>query len=159
MFLDASKLTDVLRGHLPSGHKARLKFIARYIASLLKLTTTNGNKIALALNPQVKPDSNYRRVQRFMAGFASDFLSFGRLFLWLLPQQLGFVVVMDRTEWHFGSEAVNVLVIGFAYKGIAFPVLWDVLSKGKGVGKEGSSSAAECNALFERFLRLVQCHP
>ena len=85
-----------------------------------------------------------------------DFLAFGRFLLRLLPQQSGFVVVMDRTEWHFGSRPVNVLMIGFAYKGIAFPVLWKVLSKEDGSGKEGSSSTAERKALFERFLRLVE---
>ena len=46
----ASKLTDVLSARLPSWHQARLKFIARYVGSLLKLTTTNGKKIALAFN-------------------------------------------------------------------------------------------------------------
>jgi hypothetical protein len=63
----ASKLTDVLSQHLPSWHKARLKFMARFVGSLLKLTTTNGKKLALALNPRVKAASNYRRIQRFMA--------------------------------------------------------------------------------------------
>jgi hypothetical protein len=85
-----------------------------------------------------------------MAGFTFDFLAFGRFLLRLLPQESGFVVVMDRTEWHFGSRAVNVLMIGFAYKGIAFPVLWETLPK------RGTSSTAERKALFERFLRLVK---
>jgi hypothetical protein len=81
----ASKLTAVLSERLPSWHRARLKFMARYIGSLLKLTTTNGKKIALALNPSVKEDSNYRRIQRFMAGFTFDFLAFGGFLLRLLP--------------------------------------------------------------------------
>lgn len=85
-----------------------------------------------------------------MSGFAFDFSAFGRFLLRLLPQKEGFVVVMDRTEWHFGSKPVNVLMIGFAYKGIAFPVLWDVLPK------EGASSTEERKTLFERFLRLVE---
>ena len=84
-----------------------------------------------------------------MAGFAFDFEAFGRLLLRQEPQQSGFVVVMDRTKWHFGSKPVNVLMIGFAYKGIAFPVLWEVLPK------KGSSSTEERKALFDRFLRIV----
>ena len=63
-----STLTSVLREHLPSWHKARLKFMARFMTSLLKLTTTNGKKIALALYPAVKEASNNRRIQHFMAG-------------------------------------------------------------------------------------------
>lgn len=130
----ASKLTDVLSEHLPDWHGARLKFISRYIGSLLKLTMTNGKKLALALKATVKTESNYRRIQRFMADYSFDFEVFGHFLLSLLPQKSGFVVVMDRTEWHFGRTPVNVLMIGFAYKGIAFPVLWQVLRK------EGSSS-------------------
>lgn len=153
----ASKLTNVLSSRLSSWHGARIKFMARYIGSLLKLATTNGKELALALNPRVKEDSNYRRIQRFMSEFAFDFGMFGRFLLSLLPQKEGFIVVMDRTEWHFGSKPVNMLMIGFAYKGIAFPVLWNVLSKESdgAAGKEGSSSTEERKALFERFLELV----
>ena len=154
----ASELTSVLSDRLSSWHGARLKFMARYIGSLLKLVTTNGKELALALNPRVKNGSNYRRIQRFMSEFAFDFEAFGRFLFSLLPQKEGFLVVMDRTEWHFGSEPVNVLMIGFAYKGIAFPVLWKVLATGEengSGGKEGASSTAERKELFERFLELV----
>ena len=47
----ARKLTAVLSERLPSSwHRARIKFIARYVGSLLKLTTTNGKKLTLAFN-------------------------------------------------------------------------------------------------------------
>jgi len=48
-------------------------------------------------------------------------------------------------------------MIGVAYKGAAFPVIWEVLSweKGQNKGKAGGSSTAERKELFERFLRLV----
>ena len=144
----ARQLTAVLSERLPDWHRARIKFIARYVGSLLKLTTTNGKKIALALNPQVRSASNYRRIQRFMSGFAFDFSAFGRFLLRLLPQESRFVVVLDCTEWHFGSKPVNVLMIGLAYKGIAFPVLWEVLSK------EGASSTAERKAFSSASSRL-----
>jgi hypothetical protein len=84
--------------------------MARSCRFALKLATTNGKELALALNPRVKNDSNYRRIQRFMSEFAFDFETFGRFLLSLLPgQKEGFLVVMDRTEWHFGSKPVNVL--------------------------------------------------
>jgi len=47
-------------------------------------------------------------------------------------------------------------MIGFAYRGIGFPVLWKGLAgEEDGSGKEGASSTEERKALFERFLRLV----
>ncbi|MBB4091400.1 hypothetical protein GGP98_003229, partial [Salinibacter ruber] len=39
-----------------------------------------------------------------------------------MPTDPSYVVVIDRTEWHFGQTAVNVLMIGVAYEGITFPV-------------------------------------
>jgi len=106
----ASELTNVLSERPSSWHGACLKFMVRYIGSLLRLTTTNGKELALDLNTGVKSGSNYRRIQRFMSEFAFDFETFGRFLLSLLPgQKEGFLVVMDRTEWHFGSKPVNVL--------------------------------------------------
>jgi hypothetical protein len=142
------QLTDVLAEHLP-WHRARLKFIARFTTALLQLTTTNLARLALALKATVKPASNYRRIQRFMADFRFDHEVFGRFLLGLLPQESGFVVCIDRTEWHVGQTPVNVLMIGVAYQGIAFPVVWETVSR------EGSSSAEDGIALFQRFLRLV----
>jgi hypothetical protein len=143
------RLTDVPDQHLP-WHRARLKFIARFTNALLQLTTTNLAKLALALKATVQPASNYRRIQRFMADFSFDYDVFGRFLLGLLPQESDFVVCIDRTEWHFGSQPVNVLMIGVAYQGIAFPVVWEVLSK------EGSSSVEEGVALFRRLVRLAR---
>ncbi len=66
-----SKLTDVLSDdlagwHKPDWHKARLKFMARPVSSLLQLATVNFTELALTLKPSVKADSNYRRIQRFV---------------------------------------------------------------------------------------------
>lgn len=141
-------LTDVLAEHL-SWHRARLSFIARFTTALLKLTTTNLARVALALKAGVKTASNYRRIQRFLAAFRFDFDAFARLLLGLLPQQSGHIVVIDRTQWHFGHTPVNVLMIGIAFKGIAFPICWQVLAK------EGSSSAEEGMTLLRQVLRLV----
>ena len=52
------------------------------------------------------------------------------------------MLVLDRTEWHFGSTPVNVLMIGIAHRetahrGIAFPIAWIALPK------SGSSSSEE----------------
>lgn len=145
-----TKLTNVLLEDLPDWHKARLNFMARFVGALLKLSTVNFSKLALALNPNVLADSNYRRIQRFMAGFVFDFDTFGRLLLRLLPQQTGFVVSMDRTNWQFGETEINVLMIGICRKGTCFPVVWRLL------GKAGNSNTAERIALTRRFLKLVE---
>jgi len=145
-----SKLTSVLSNDLSDWHGARLKFMARFVGSVLKLSTVNFSKLAPALKPGVQVSSNYRRIQRFMAGFSRfDFDAFGRMLLRLLPQKTGFVVSMDRTNWQFGETEINALVIGICRKGTCFPIVWKLL------GKAGNSNTGERIALTRRFLRLV----
>lgn len=141
-------ITDVLTDHL-GWNRARLKLIARFKAAMLKLQTANLWKIAVALKAGVQIRSNYRRIQRFLAGYDVDFAELGRLLVKLLPESEPHVVVIDRTEWHFGSTPVNILAVGIAHRGVAFPVAWKVLPKG------GSSEASEQIDVLERFLGIV----
>lgn len=141
-------ITNVLTNHL-GWHRARLKFIARFQAALLKLQTTNLSKIAVSLKGGVEIKSNYRRIQRFLSEYDVDFTVLGGLLVHLLPQTGPYVAVLDRTEWHFGSAPVNILVMGIAHEGIAFPVAWKVLPKG------GGSGAGSHIQVLERFLSVV----
>lgn len=105
-------------------HKARLSFCASFVVALVKVQTVNLTEVALALNPQVKAASNYRRIQRFLAGFELDFAVVARLKLALLPVRSGFVATIDRTNWQFGRVPINVFMIGTARRGLAFPMGW-----------------------------------
>ena len=141
-------ITNVLRTHL-RWHRARLKFIARFQAALLMRQTTNLAKLAASLKGGGQIASNYRRIQRFLSDYEVDFTTLGRLLVHLLPQNESYVAVLDRTEWHFGSTPVNILMIGIAHKGVAFPVAWKVLLNGGGSGSEAHID------VLERFLAIV----
>lgn len=141
-------ITDVLTTYL-GWHRARLKFIARFQAALLMRQTTNLAKLAPSLKGGVQIASNYRRIQRFLSDYDLDFTALGRLLVHLLPQNELYVAVLDRTEWHFGKTAVNILMIGIAHKGVAFPVAWKVLPNGGGSGSDAHID------VLERFLGIV----
>jgi len=141
-------ITGVLSDHL-GWHRARLKFMARFTSALLKLTTTNLREIAVALKAGVKEDSNYRRIRRFLSDYEVGFATLGRLLIRLLPQKPPYKVILDRTEWYFGETPVNVLMVGVAHKGIAFPISWTVLPDG------GSSSAKAQQEAVRRFFDIV----
>lgn len=126
-------LTNVLHESL-GWHRARMTFMARFVLSALQLTTTNLRRIAVALKAGVEERSNYRRIRRFLAEYDVDYAALSRLLVRLVPQEPPYVLVLDRTEWHFGSTPVNVLMIGIAHRGIAFPVAWTALPKGGGSG-------------------------
>ena len=88
-----------------------------------------------------------KRLQRFFRGFSLDYAVIAKLVTSLLPiRGEAWVLTLDRTNWKFGQVNINLLILGIAYKGIAFPVLWLFLSK------QGNSNTAERIELLERFL-------
>ena len=86
--------------------------------------------------------SNYRRCQRFLAGFSFEQETIGRLILQLLPQnpEQKLVLSLDRTEWKLGRLSINLLFIG----GVAYPL-----------GKAGSSNLRERLGLLRRLLTFL----
>jgi hypothetical protein len=143
------QLTRVLSDRL-GWNRARMKLMARLMRALPIQTTTNLAQLAQVMKPQVDTGSTYRRIQRFFAGFAFGYEALGRFLLDLVPSDPPYVAVVDRTEWHFGQAAMNVLMIGIAEGGIAFPVAWTTLDHG------GGSGADEHAEVLEQFLRVVE---
>lgn len=93
--------------------------MARFVLSALKLIITNLRRLAVALKAGVEERSNERRIPRFLAACDVDYATLSKLLVRLVPQDPPYVLIPDRTEWHFGRAPVNVLMIG-----IAFPVAW-----------------------------------
>ena len=91
----------------------------------------------LPIKPQVQTDSTYWRIEAFFEKSSPEYEDLGRFLLDLVPTDPPHVIVLRRTEWHFGSEARNALVAGVAHGGIAYPVAWTAL------GHEGGSGTAE----------------
>ena len=148
--MQASKdLQNLLKQHL-TWHATRLDFAARFILALIHTKTVNLVDISLDLNGDVKPESNYRRIQRFFKDFTIDSLIIARLMLLLLPTKKAFVVVMDRTNWRFGKLDINILMVAIAHNGVAFPVVWTLLPKA------GNSNTQERIELMEHFLSVVE---
>ncbi len=115
------QLTRVLSERL-GWNRARMKLMAPLTGALPMQTTTNLAQLAVLMKPEVETDSTYRRLQRFFAGFEFGYQRLGRFLLDLVPTEPPYVAVLDRTEWHFGQKAVNVLMVGIAEGGIAYPV-------------------------------------
>ena len=55
------------------------------------------------------------------------------------------LLALDRTCWKFGRYDINILMLAIIHKGIAIPVMWDVL------GRAGTSTTAQRSALLSRF--------
>ena len=130
-----------------SWNRARINFLSNFIVALLKVKTVNLVEIATAFSGRAKKDSKYRRIKRFFRSFQIDAFTTACLITQLLPiREATWVLVMDRTNWKLGKETINVLMLGIAHQGIAFPILWMLLSK------TGNSNTQERICLMDRFL-------
>ena len=100
------------------------------LLALFKVQPVNLAQLATALSGRAKVDANYKRLQRFFRGFRFDQAVIARLVIRLLPirEETG-SLTMDRTHWKFGRLHINILLLGVAYKGMAFPLFWTLLRK------------------------------
>src|SRR4051794_24646612 len=90
--------------------------------------------------------SNYRRLQRFFEQVIVDGSQLARVIVRIAGVGSGpWLLALDRTCWKFGQHDINILMLALIHKGIAIPVMWDVL------GRAGTSTTAQRSALLSRF--------
>jgi hypothetical protein len=52
-----------------------------------------------------------------------------RLIFGLQPDKTGFKPVIDRTNWQFGVQNINIFMLGIAYRNVAFPLMFTFLDE------------------------------
>ena len=137
-----------IQAHLPL-HGARLDFIVRSVMALVVVRGVTLGTVASALNPRVLPESSEKRINRFFRAELVEAQAWTKLLLALLPVKDKLVLTLDRTTWALGSRCINLLVLGVAHQGVAFPLMWTQLDK------KGNSDTTERLAFVDRCLQLV----
>ncbi len=144
-----NQIVPIMQAHLgPVMNLARIKLLAFVLHALCIVQTVSLHKIASAMPTGVERDSNLRRLQRFLAGYALSLDLIAIVIFALLPVKTGLVLSLDRTNWKFGDVNINILMLGVTYKGVAFPLLFTMLDK------RGNSNWKERTRLIDRFIRL-----
>ncbi len=145
---DYSLLERTLAENL-SWNRARIKFLAAFLLALFAAKTVNLSHIATFFVGRASPDSNYKRIKRFLRFFEISEREVGELVIRLMKLEPPFVITIDRTEWQLGRTWVNVLMLAIvSERGVAVPLLWTVFSK------KGCSSDAERQAIVEKYLSI-----
>jgi len=140
-------LISVLQGHFRGElNLARVKLISLFITALCKVKTINYDRIASGFDAKANKDSSYRRIQRFMAGYDFPMKVVSTLIFSLLPEKTGLTLVMDRTNWKFGTKNINILMLGVCYKNVAYPLMFKMLDK------RGNSSTDERIDLVKKYI-------
>lgn len=123
-------LLTALQGHFKGDiNLARVKLICLFITALCKVKTINYDRLASGFDSQVMKSSSYRRIQRFMAEFDLPMKTISKLIFSLLPEKTDLSLVLDRTNWKFGSKNINILMLGVSYKNVALPLMFLMLDK------------------------------
>ena len=125
-----NQIVPIMQEHLgPVMNLARIKLLAFVLHALCIVQTVSLHKIASAMPTGVERDSNLRRLQRFLAGYALSLDLIAIVIFALLPVKTGLVLSLDRTNWKFGEVNINNLMLGVTHKGVAFPLLFTMLDK------------------------------
>src|SRR5215210_7092404 len=129
-------------------NKARINFLAKFIIALVQVKTISLAQISAVMSGRAKPDSHYKRCQRFLRFFDLPFAEVAHLVIKLLGIKAPFVLSIDRTDWYLGETPLNILMLSLVWKGVASPLLWTVLEK------KGCSDTRERIELLESYLKL-----
>lgn len=100
---------------------ARIKFFGLFISALCKVQTVCFEKLACGFDSNVKAESSLRRIQRFISEYSLDSDLVARFIFALLPHEPPYRLVLDRTNWKFGTKNINILTLGIVY-------IWSSLS-------------------------------
>ena len=146
---DIRSLEQTLAQHLP-WHKARVKFVAAFVLALVSVKTVNLVELACALGGKAKPESQYKKLQRFFRFFEIPYADIAQFVVALLGVAGPWTLTLDRTNWKFGQAELNLLVLGIVHQGIAYPIVWTALDKA------GNSSTEERSLIMEIFLQLFE---
>ena len=144
---ELSTLREKLQPHL-GWHGARTLFVAAFLIALFRVKTVNLSELATAFPGLAKPESQYKRQQRFFRAFEMDYAVIAQLVVAWMAIPEPWVLAVDRTQWDVGTTPVNILTLGVVYEGIAFPLVWMMLDK------KGNSNTDERIDLMERFYEL-----
>lgn len=140
-------LISVLQAHFRGDlNLARVKLICLFITALCKTKTINYDSLASGFDVKVDKNSSYRRIQRFMKEFDFPMKIVSTLIFSILPSKNNLVLVLDRTNWKFGSKNINILMLGISYKNVAFPLMFKMLNK------RGNSDTVERIDLIRKYM-------
>lgn len=141
----ATKLTEIFDlaactleklGHIKM-NKSRLNFIRLAVSAMAVSRSVQFCELSDKMDTKSLEASNLRRTQRFMSEYTLDYDWIMGFLLLLLPRKAKVRLSIDRTEWEFGSQNHNVLVVTLYTHGIGIPIWFECLDN------EGGNSSTD----------------
>ena len=145
-----ANLHRIFESNVFSGKKinlSRRKLIVSYLLGLIMSRSVHFCEVANHMNEEVDAASNERRIERFFKDFELNFVDFAKLLMSFFPCKT-YELCIDRTNWQFGNQDVNVLCLTLHYQGLGIPILFELLDK------KGNSNQQERIDLLGKFIEI-----
>ncbi len=133
-------------------HLSRQKMLVQTLMAMLKSRSVVLSELAVHLNDKVKTASNETRLQDFFREVAFDYKATARFLYSFLQTQKGEKIRLsiDRTEWDFGEQQTNILMV-IATKGCyTVPLYWEMLDN-----KSGNSNTENRIDVIQKCIDLI----
>ena len=119
-FVEISKvLKEVL-----SLNAARAKALAMMVFAMINCETVNLSKLSKHLKTDVRQESSYKRLQRFMKEVTFNPMELARALLAFADVEADekLKLILDRTNWKFGENYINILCLSVVTPNGNFPL-------------------------------------
>ena len=133
---------------------ARLKTLCLLIESIIRHRTVNLTVLATTYSGTTcSNQSLYRRFQDFFLNAYLDLTNVSVSILSRLPKpKQGYLLAIDRTNWQFGRNDIDFLVIAVIVGKVSIPLAWKVLPKKT---RQGNSNARDRIKLMKALLKVL----
>ena len=144
---------DTLHAHLEAAFPLdprRLTVFAALILVLIEQRTVCLARLVTRIRLPGTGETVYQRLKRFVRfDWTTQQTQTARFILQHFQQELEVLLVMDRTNWAWGKQPLNLLVVSILWRSFSFPLAWTVLPHG------GSSDMQRRIQLVETVMPLL----
>ena len=131
---------------------SRQKMLVQTICAMLKSRSVVLSELAHHLNDAVKTASNETRLQDFFREAEFDYDSMAHFLCHFMLSQNGGKIRLsiDRTEWDFGKQQTNILMVTANKGEWTVPLYWEMLDN-----NSGNSNSQDRIDLLEKCVQLL----
>lgn len=114
----------------PEYRKNQRDFLILMVCAVIQSKDVRHSELAERLPGTAQTQSTIRRIERFFDLHPLDQLDTAKFVLKLLTDIKKRRFILDRTNWELGQSTINVLMLAVVWRGIAGPLLYELLPHG-----------------------------
>jgi hypothetical protein len=130
-------------------HKERSHTFSSMVIGLIDQKNVQHHAFSKSLNTEGVVKSKLERIRRFFKGQEIDYEKFAlQMVMTIFKKIPNMDLIIDRTNWKFGKQDINYLVLACKVGSITFPLFWSLLNH------KGCSDFEQRKALLEKFKKI-----